>query len=520
MNKIKNHLYTPIFWISRIITVSIFGTCFFAVLNARYMWSESFFPILKSLLFINCVGTSGYLANRVDILKHFVIYINYNLYFIVYLIILLLLAKILFKKIKNSIITVFCICLSILSYILFAKLCFNMNINIMFILFIIFVYSILFVSNFKLSKIPKIIMLIPIISDILFINHILSYIKKVKEQNIVYMIFNANIIILLFLSLIISVCDLENSYKYKIVDGVFYSMDIDEDKIIFNEENDKQIYSYNMDLNEATKHNKLDMKITLQSFALNKKLKECYIYDESSGNFFILDSKNDFNIKQKIPISQQYGDLHSHERVLYDEFNNNIVIVMEAGIVYILNNFSTIASLTIPDRSDWVIYNPFRNSYLISYWYNEPYLTEISASNYNINNIDAPKMQGYIALSKRNKEIYIAFHQQGTIAVYDAETMKLKRKIKSNYSVKDITYDEDLNVLIAPAYFTGYIDIFLMDGSDKLLTRQFVGYILREAKFDTKKENLYVCSWHGLQKVPIDIKDLITKYSNNSRKIK
>ena len=50
-----------------------------------------------------------------------------------------------------------------------------------------------------------------------------------------------------------------------------------------------------------------------------------------------------------------------------------------------------------------------------------------------------------------------------------------------------------------------------MDGSDKLLERQFVGYELREAKFDAKKENLYVCSRIGLYKVPINIKELVKK---------
>ena len=98
--------------------------------------------------------------------------------------------------------------------------------------------------------------------------------------------------------------------------------------------------------------------------------------------------------------------------------------------------------------------------------------------------------------------------------------MKLKRKIKSNFTVKDITYDEELNILIAPSYFTGYVDIFLMDGTDKLLTREFVGYELREGYFDHKKENLYVCSMNGLYKKKIDIKNLIAENSNVSHETK
>ena len=141
-------------------------------------------------------------------------------------------------------------------------------------------------------------------------------------------------------------------------------------------------------------------------------------------------------------------------------------------------------------------------------------IQEIDINSNSVNDIIVDSEQGYIAISEQNKEVYIAFHQQGRIGVYDATTMKLKRKIKSNYTVKDITYDEELNILIAPSYFTGYIDIFLMDGSDKLLTRKFVGYELREARFDTKKENLYVCSHKGLYKIPINIKEIINKYKN------
>ena len=165
----------------------------------------------------------------------------------------------------------------------------------------------------------------------------------------------------------------------------------------------------------------------------------------------------------------------------------------------------------IEDYVDSLIYNKYRNSFLVSFWGKKQFLQEIDIENKKIRKIKADKYQGYIAMSERNKEIYVAFHQQGQIGVYDAETMKLKRKIKSNYTVKDITYDEELNILIAPSYFTGYVDIFLMDGSDKLLTREFVGYELREGCFDPQKENLYICSERGLYIKKINIKNLINK---------
>jgi hypothetical protein len=159
--------------------------------------------------------------------------------------------------------------------------------------------------------------------------------------------------------------------------------------------------------------------------------------------------------------------------------------------------------------NDGIIYNKYRKNFLISFYKNSSFLQEIDIENCKVNNIKADSHQGFIAISGKNKEIYVAFHQNGRIGVYDAETLVLKRKIKTNFMVKHITYDEDLNILIAPSYFTGYVDIFLMDGSDRLLYRGFVGYELREGSFDKKKENLYVCSMKGVYRKKINIKEII-----------
>ena len=51
MNKIGQYLYNIIFWTLRFITLSVFGICFFAVLNAKYIWSETFFTTLINISF-------------------------------------------------------------------------------------------------------------------------------------------------------------------------------------------------------------------------------------------------------------------------------------------------------------------------------------------------------------------------------------------------------------------------------------------------------------------------------------
>jgi len=56
----------------------------------------------------------------------------------------------------------------------------------------------------------------------------------------------------------------------------------------------------------------------------------------------------------------------------------------------------------------------------------------------------------------------------------------LKRKIKVRYGAKNISYDEHRNVLVTASYFTGYVDILLMDGSDKIIYSKFVDFNLRQ----------------------------------------
>lgn len=51
MDNIKHYLFNTAFWISRFITISVFGTSFFAVLNAKYVWSETFFPVIVNIFF-------------------------------------------------------------------------------------------------------------------------------------------------------------------------------------------------------------------------------------------------------------------------------------------------------------------------------------------------------------------------------------------------------------------------------------------------------------------------------------
>ncbi len=252
----------------------------------------------------------------------------------------------------------------------------------------------------------------------------------------------------------------------------------------------------------------------IQDISYNSIAKKIYIYDVATAELYTLDS-NTYGMINALNIKN-----HFFTRLYCDETSDCLFIVFENLDYYTLLVDTTENKIKMKynteSLNDNITYNKYRDSYILSFFEKHNFVQEIKRDSNEVKNLPMEPEQGYIVSSEQNKEIYIAYHQQGKIGVYDAQTMKLKRKIKSNYTVKDITYDEELNVLIAPSYFTGYVDVFLMDGSDKLLVRKFVGCELREAKFDLKKENLYVCSRNGLYKIPINIKELIKNVSRET----
>lgn len=146
-----------------------------------------------------------------------------------------------------------------------------------------------------------------------------------------------------------------------------------------------------------------------------------------------------------------------------------------------MNTLNIIRQVNIPKESDDLIFNKIDKSYVISFWLDTPFFI-VCPVDYRekIKKIICPIFQGELCYSDINKEIYIAFHEQGQIYVYDANTYNLKRKTKVRYGAKNISYDEHRNVLVTASYFTGYVDILLMDGSDKIIYSKFVDFNLRQ----------------------------------------
>ena len=540
MKKIGCYLYNIIFWVSRTITISIFGICFFAVLNAKYIFSELFFSkILESSFHFSIVihkffdistnplillKHSLFLGPNVDT-KYNIFGFKYNMFklfcsnsqnidILIYAFISILLIYFAIKYIFKNKKLIFAVFLEVFSVYFFIYF-FTNNLNF---LLLSLISPIIFITLYFFNlyfPFKKILILFPVIGEIFCINSVILFITKKQQKEIVVLIISIIISSIIY----IFIPYYNNNFKNLVIkNNSIYN-------IIFDNKQDRFITSSNPIFLVNSINNKgqaIKTKFDLyQDIAVNWAREELYIYDIRNGIFHIIDINTK---KEKAKIKMlNFEDIKDRTvltRFSYYAEKNILLIVFESKFGAFLIDLDNLKIVERYDKifspNDSAIYNKFRNSFILTYFQCSDTIQEISLKNNSINNMIVGSEQGYIAISERNKEVYIAFHQQGRIGVYDAETMELKRKIKSNYTVKDITYDEELNVLIAPSYFTGYIDIFLMDGSDKLLTRNFVGYELREARFDNKKENLYVCSHNGLYKIPINIKELIKKYKSVS----
>ena len=540
MNKSFQYLYSIIFWTLRFITLSIFGIYFFAVLNAKYIWSETFFTTLlntsvyisyyihslinsNNINFVSVLKSSFYTAPTESMVAVNIKYLLYSRFCtnaqqvdILLLLILLIffvsisIRKFYKKSVYGDLILIFVVYSLVYLYTSLSSILFVPLITLSLFFMTIFIN--------KCNKIKKIIKYIPILSELFCIDLILNKIlnKKINKQSIIFIILIESLIYSNMLYFIIPFKN--DNFVNRIIDNNIYSINFLKDKIILATSpitilHDDGSFS---ELNNANFG-------YVQDIIVNNYKNEIILYDHTKAQliFFSIDSLKVISILDFTP----YHVEKSFGRICCDEAMTKLLICFEdplkfGAFLVDLNKHTIIKKYKISSPRDYIIYNKYRNSFINTFHQLHDVMQEIkcdTTSSKKVEIIKAAQNQGYICISDRNKEVYVAFHQQGRIGVYDAQTMKLKRKIKSNYTVKDITYDEELNILIAPSYFTGYVDIFLMDGTDRLLTREFIGYELREARFDFKKENLYVCSRNGLYKKKIDIKKIIEKVSHETK---
>ena len=524
MKKIGHYTYTVIFYISRVFSVLALGTGLFIVLQIKYAISERYFYFLFDFIFRNSdtanINFFNININFFEIISFLFIAFCKNSQIIdlllIALAVVLIISILTIKFINNK--HKYLLTTSIISSVIYIVmyLIFSQPIMIALAIATPIIYILIQLSN-KICPIQKLIMLIPIIGEILCTKNIIKHIFKNSSDKFKQ-------ISLLIVALIVSniICFLfqyktDKDFENRIMDNWTYSIRSYQDKLIIS--GDRELITINKD--DTITHTKNDKFDIFEDFIVDKNKKQLYFCNFGGHELLIINSET-LNIISNINIISDKND-NGDATLCCNENISKLLVIYEylnIGCLLDLNTHAIRYIKNVAPSRDCLIYNKNRNSFLLSFYEDNSFLEEIDIENKKIRKIKADKYQGYLAISERNKEIYVAFLHQGRIGIYDAETMKLKRKIKTNYTVKDITYDEELNILIAPSYFTGYVDIFLMDGSDKLLTREFVGYELREGCFDHQKENLYVCSMNGLYKKEINIKKLIEQNSNVSHETK
>jgi len=511
-------IYNIFFYLARLIALSIFCICIFALINAKYVFSENFFRLLKLLIPEN-ISPQNFLnvSSTYTLFIGYLHFTSYILFYISFIIIITYLTHFFCNR-KNLIIIY-----NIFSFfLLYASLnfIFFLGVDYLYLILILIIYFFAEVLNIYLSfnnKILKTLILIPVAGDLLLPNHIFQHIT-VKPCFLIrkFIIFiMTSIFVMIFLPPKIDWAIQAKKTSDRLIDGSFYTLNVDNwhNRIVTNGQFDKKLFILDAD-GTVSSPSHINYKGILESLVFNSMQNEYYLYDEITGVFSVLEGNN-FTIKRQKQNTSNFGDPRSNTRIAFDNKSKTIALSLEKGELYILDMFTlnTLAFFKIPDRSDCIIFNNFNSSYLISYWITKPFLVEFSLKRKSLRKIHVLNMQGYLAVSEKNQEIYIPYHQCGKIYVYDAKTYKFKRNFKTQYTAKNITYDKDLNILIVLGYFTGYVDIFLMNGCDKLIFRDFVGYKLREAKFDKDKNNLYIASYYCLYKKHIDIKNLIKKYT-------
>jgi len=512
MKIINTNKYNFFFYASRIITLTIILFIIFCILNMKYSIFETFFENLIYVFGNPFVGQQKSTIFKLwPLYSFFIIFVNWTIYLIIYVILLIVLVSFNFYFSKKFLAHFNIIIINIVLLLIivnFISVPFN---KIPFVLAMLVISFILFYVNFYMKSGIKYLQgfcLIPIFGDFLIPNYSLP--KKNNVLSIVILLLSINFLILLFSPFQIDSINLSKKNKLQILNSDLHSLNIDNlNRIITKEKNAFVILNNVLDDKSIEKINYITQT---QNIIFDEYEKNFYIYDETTGKIIVFDEN--FNVLKENKIIKEIKDKHSSERICFDK--NNIAVLLEKQRILIINKFdlSVKHKFEVPDYNDYIIYNKFLSSFMISFWTLREYFFVYSVNENKWTKVDAPSMQGFFSISEQNKEIYLAFHQKGRIYVYDAETLQLKRKIKTQWSVKNIYYDETLNVLIAPGYFTGYVDIFLMDGSDTLLCSEYIDLEIRDAKFDNTKQYLFVTSGLGLYKKKIDIVKLIEKYKN------
>lgn len=384
-----------------------------------------------------------------------------------------------------------------------------------YIFLILFFYSF---TNFILKDnniFIKFFILIPFINLILFPVKTINYVKykyfNTEEQNKFFLTIS---FLFLFVGILtVSIVPIANIMSKMVMvyspEGTYYIHNLNDkiyyisyNNITFLKNNNslssfpktiEELEAYNLLIEEGNLKKevkfKFDIKTEVQDLEINIERNEMYIYDGVNNKLLVLDYstgevKREKKLEDKFFVKYGFYDNITGERMCFDNDSQTIAIALEYSYFYIfdMNTLDIIRCEQVPIESDSVIFNKQDNSYLLSFWTTTPYIISCPVDpQKEIRKISTPICQGELEYSDRNKELYLPLHQQGQIYVYDADTYNFKRKIKVRYGVKNVSYNEQYNILLAASYLSGYVDIIsLNDVPNKIIYSKFIHWHLRK----------------------------------------
>lgn len=260
------------------------------------------------------------------------------------------------------------------------------------------------------------------------------------------------------------------------------------------------------DMNNSTVHifdadnlcaNPLRIKIPtgeLEHIAINADKNELYHFDRTDEVLLVYDLET-MQLKKK---SSRYLGGQWSARLAFDNHGKTIAITREKGGLWLVDmgSLAILSKYDIPKGTESIVFDGNSGSYAISFcdWIGKtlfiyPKEKKLIAKNTLI-------LQGALAVSEKNREIYLALPLEGAIAVYDADDKIQKQKIPTVFGVRALAYDEKNNLIFAGSFCTGYIDI--IDLSRMLrVARVFVGPHLREICLNSFKREAFVSSKSG-----------------------
>ncbi len=440
-------------------------------------------------------------------LVHFV-FINELIYWVVFLFLLLLIFlfdRLLHRWVRFHLIVLLVITLFIIPCLAFPAL-----------LFIIYLYLIInypvaerafvYILKYRVYRYLLIIILSLPFMAIILPQYLLFFLYREKPKldmsNAVKKYVPALIPVFLVSVIMASVVghlfpNLPSVHKQKdIYAGTIYDIKIDRttDRLFVADMNRSKLQVFNL----------ADSKL-IQTIDFPRGHVERIIVDEKNRNLYRCNNitrrlltydLDTFELKQvSKPIRRGKG----HVSIGYAPPSQSIIAVFEYGGYTAI--FPTPAEskklFQVYPRNHYIFYNPFRNSFLLSFWAGVPYFMEYNLAEDTLTKIEAQKFQMEFELDTKRDLIYLSLPLRKELYAYDARTMKLKKRIPTLLGARPMAYDDLHDLLIVGSLITGEVEIIDLEHDTRFRKKTFA-YYQRDITLDKKRRRAYISSVNGL----------------------